>query len=196
MNKLLHVLVGIAVLLSCQNSAVYAQNGGNGKKRRKKGLGVQAKNNGREGGWMGTAWKNGKTFSDLEEIEKKGCEPFEANLVEAKRKLSDLQNGEGGGGGGLRKKQQKKKLKKNIRFAELAFCLRCANAASGISCDADQTAEVYCGNLRSTKMRLKKGLKKARAQANNGEKRANEWKMTLFTNQKNKVETQMAAICT
>mmetsp|Transcript_6516 Transcript_6516/g.14290 ORF Transcript_6516/g.14290 Transcript_6516/m.14290 type:complete len:197 (+) Transcript_6516:121-711(+) len=191
MNKLLHVLIGIAVLLSCQDSAVYAQNGGNGGNGKKKRKKVQAKTNGGEGGWMGTAWKNGKTFSLLEEIDQKGCGAFEAKLAEARRNQSDLQNGDGGGGGGLRKKLQRKKLKKNLRFEELAFCLRCANAASGVNCDADQSPEVYCGNLESTKMRLKKRLKKAQA----GQKRANPWRMTLLTNQKSKVETQMAAIC-
>lgn len=194
MNKLLRVLVGIAVLLACQDATVHAQNGGNGgnnggkRKRRKKGLGLQTQKKGGESGFMAGAWKNGKTFSLLG----KGCDVLQTNLADAQRGLADLQNGGQGGGG----QQKKKKLKKDIKFAKLAFCLLgCDNAASGVKCNADQSPEVYCGNLESTKMSLKKRIKKAQAQGNNGQRGASAWKMTLLTNQKNKVDTQMAALC-
>ena len=188
MNKNFHVLVGIAVLLACLDTDVYAQNGGNGgKRRRKKGLGLQAKEKGGDNGFMAGAWKNGKTFSLLS----KGCEVLQDDLAKAERDLADQKNAQKGGG-----RQKKKKLKRDVKFAKLAFCLlRCDSAASGVQCNANQRPEAYCGNLETTKMRLKKRIKKAQAKGNNGKKGANAWKMTLLTNQKNKVDTQMVALC-
>lgn len=199
MNKLPLLLFALVVVVSEQAVGVEAQQAL--KKRvqqqQNKNKNNNNKNNGggqqqgqqqeERGGWMAGAWKNGRTFSLLA----KDCSELNSDLAEAQRTLSDIKTQQQQRG----TKRQKNRLKKQLKFAKLAYCLKCASDmdAAGVTCEDEETADEYCANLKQTRANLNSQLKKLERQGNNGNLRP--WKMTLITNQRNKVDTQIQALC-
>ena len=192
MNKLPLLLLALVVVVSEQGIGVDAQQA---LKKRVQQQQNKKKNNGggqggqqqeERGGWMAGAWKNGKTFSLLA----KECSELNNDLAEAQRTLSDIKRQQQQRG----TKRQKNRLKKQLKFAKLAYCLKCSSDMdSGVTCEDQETVGDYCENLKQTRSSLNSQLKKLERQGNNGNARP--WKMTLITNQRNKVDTQIQALC-
>lgn len=193
MNKLPLLLLALVVVVSEQGIGVDAQQALKKRvqqqqnKKKKNGGGQGGQQQEERGGWMAGAWKNGKTFSLLA----KECSDLNNDLAEAQRTLSDIKRQQQQRG----TKRQKNRLKKQLKFAKLAYCLKCASdmEADGVTCEDEETADEYCANLKQTRSSLNSQLKKLERQGNNGNARP--WKMTLITNQRNKVDTQIQALC-
>ena len=199
MNKIPLLLFALVLVVSEQGVRVEAQEALKKRVQHHKMKQKQKKqnNNGSQGAqqqeergeWMAGAWKNGKTFSLLA----KNCRALDKDLTETQSTLSDIMTQEQQRD--TTSRRQKQQLKKQLKFTKLAYCLKCASetSAAGVTCEDGETADAYCANLMQTRAKLSVQLQNLERLAMEGNSRP--WKTTLVTNQRNKVDTQIEALC-